>query len=92
MSFKEIRIKQGLSYISFCSFRILYKSKFILMEISLGTNAVVVTKVYCNSFNIVDLVFVHEYSMLEQSVIDNLIVIKYSYRRLKVRKKVIQTR
>ena len=64
------------------------------MEISLGTNAVVVTKVYCNSFNIVDLVFVHEYcnSMLKQSVIDNLIVIKYSYRRLKVRKKVIQTR
>ena len=41
-------MKQGLSYISFCPFRILYKSKFILMATSLGTNAVVITKVHCN--------------------------------------------
>ena len=37
----EIRIKQGLSYISVSSFSILYKSKFILMATSLGTNAFV---------------------------------------------------
>ena len=43
---EETRIKQGLSYI-FCPFRILYNSKFILMAPSLGTNAVVVTRVHC---------------------------------------------
>ena len=47
MFFEEIRIKQGLSYISSCPLRILYKSKFIIMATSLGTNAVVVTKVLC---------------------------------------------
>ena len=43
---EEIRIKQGLSYISFCPLRIHYNSKFILMT-SLVTNAVVVTRVHC---------------------------------------------
>ena len=43
---EETRIKQGLSYISFCPLRILYNSKFILMATSLGTNAVFVTKVH----------------------------------------------
>ena len=47
MFYEEIRIKQGLSYISFCPLRILYNSKFILMETSLETNAVVVTRVHC---------------------------------------------
>ena len=40
-------MKQGFSYISFCPLRILYSSKFILMATSLGTNAVVVTRVHC---------------------------------------------
>ena len=44
---EEIRIKQGISYISFCPLRILYNSKFILMATSLVTNAVVVTRVHC---------------------------------------------
>ena len=44
---EEIRIKQGLSYILFCPLRILYNSKFILMATSLGTNAVVITRVPC---------------------------------------------
>ena len=44
---EEIRAKQDLSYISVCSLNILYNSKFILMETSLGTNAVVVTRVHC---------------------------------------------
>ena len=47
MFYEEIRIKQGLSYISFCPLRILYNSEFILMATSLGTNAVVVTRVHC---------------------------------------------
>ena len=47
MFYEEIRIKQGLSYISFCPFRILYNSKFILMATSLGTNGVIVTRVHC---------------------------------------------
>ena len=47
MFFVEIRIKQCLSYISFCSLRILYNSTFILMATSLGTNSVVVTRVQC---------------------------------------------
>ena len=44
---EEIRTKQDLSYISICSSRILYNSKFILMVMTLGTNAVVVTRVHC---------------------------------------------
>ena len=47
---EEIRIKQGLSYISFSPLRILYNSKFILMAISLATNAVVVMRVHCTIF------------------------------------------
>ena len=47
MFYEELRIKQGLSYISFCPLRILYNSKFILMTKSLGTNVVVVMKVHC---------------------------------------------
>ena len=47
MFYGEIRIKQGLSYISFCPLRILYNSKVILMATSLGTNAVVVTRAHC---------------------------------------------
>ena len=47
MFYEEIRIKQGLSYISFCQLRILYNSKFIIMATFLGTNAVVVTSVHC---------------------------------------------
>ena len=47
MFYEEIGIKQDLSYISVCSLSILYNSKFILMAASLGTNAVVVTKVHC---------------------------------------------
>ena len=43
---EEIRIKRDISYISFCSLRILYKSKFILMATSLGTNAAFVTRVH----------------------------------------------
>ena len=44
---EEIRIKQGLSYISFCPLRILYNSKFILMAKSFGTNVVAVTRFHC---------------------------------------------
>ena len=47
MFFEEIRIKQGLSYISFCPLRIIYKSKFILMATSLVLITVVLTKVHC---------------------------------------------
>ena len=47
MFYEEIRIKQGLSYISFCPLRILYNNKLILMATSLGTNAVKVTRVHC---------------------------------------------
>ena len=47
MFYEEIRIKQGLSYISFCPLRILYNSKFIIMATSLGTNAVVIMGVHC---------------------------------------------
>ena len=45
MFYKDIR--KRLSYISFCLLRILYNSKFIIMAASLGTNAVVVTRVHC---------------------------------------------
>ena len=47
MLFGEIRPKQDLSYISICSLSILYKSKFIIMATSVGTNDVVVTRVHC---------------------------------------------
>ena len=43
----EIRIKQWLSYILFCPLRILYNDKLILKATSLGTNAIVVTRVHC---------------------------------------------
>ena len=38
---EEIRTKQDISYISICSFSILYNSKFILMAMFLGTNVVI---------------------------------------------------
>ena len=44
---EETRMQQGLSYISFCPVRLLSNSKFILMATSLGTNAVVVTRIHC---------------------------------------------
>ena len=47
MFYEEIRIKQGLSYISFCPLKILNNSKFIIVATFLGTNAVVVTRVHC---------------------------------------------
>ena len=47
MFYEEIRIKQGLSCISFCPLRILQNSKFIIMATFFGTNAVVVTRVHC---------------------------------------------
>ena len=34
--YEEIKTKHDLSYISFCTLRILYNSKFILMATSLG--------------------------------------------------------
>ena len=46
MFYEEIRTNQDLSYISICSLSILYNSKFIVMAISLETNAVVVTSVH----------------------------------------------
>ena len=49
---EETRTKQCLSYISFCALNILYNSKFILMATSLGTNAVILTRVPCNNFYI----------------------------------------
>ena len=52
MFYEEIRIKQDLSYIPFCPLRILYSSKFIIMASSLGTNAVVVTRVQCSIFDL----------------------------------------
>ena len=42
MFYEEIRIKQGIFYISFCPLWILYNSKFIIIATSLGTNVVVV--------------------------------------------------
>ena len=41
-------IKQDLSNTSISSLSILYKSNFILMAMSLGTNAVVVRRVQCS--------------------------------------------
>ena len=45
--YEEMRIKQGLSNISFCPLRNLYNSKFVIMATSLGKNVVVVTRVHC---------------------------------------------
>ena len=42
-------LKQGLSNIPFCSLRILYNSKFILMATSLEANSFVVKRVHCIS-------------------------------------------
>ena len=50
MFYEEKRIKQGLSYISFCPLRILYNSKIVIMATSLGTNVVVVTRVRCTNW------------------------------------------
>ena len=61
---EEIRIKQGLVYISICSLSILYNSKFLLMTTSLGTNAVVVTRVHCKSNCIYMVSFVLKFSIL----------------------------
>ena len=47
MFYEDMRIKQGLSYISFYPLRVLYNSKFILKAISLLTNAAVVMRVHC---------------------------------------------
>ena len=49
MFYEGIRTKQDLSYISICSLSILYNSKFILMTMSLGTNAVPIMRVHCTS-------------------------------------------
>ena len=57
---EEIRIKQYLSYISFCPLRILYNSKFIIMATSLGTNYVVVMRVHCISDRICSPLFVEK--------------------------------
>ena len=46
MFYVKIRIKRSLSYILLCPFRILYNSKFIIMETILGANAIVVTRVH----------------------------------------------
>ena len=46
--YEEITIKHDICCILFCSLRILYNSKFILMAIYLGTNVVVVTRVHCS--------------------------------------------
>ena len=50
MFYEEIKTKQDLSYLSVCLLSILYNSNFILMETSLGTNNVVVTRVHCINF------------------------------------------
>ena len=47
MFYEEIRTKQDFSHISVCSLSILYSSKFILISMSLGTNAVIVMRVHC---------------------------------------------
>ena len=48
--YEEI-IKQRLSHISFSPLRIFHNSKFILMTMSLGTNAVVVTRIQCSKLD-----------------------------------------
>ena len=47
MFYEEVRIKQGLSNISFSPLRILYNSKFIIMATSFGSNAVVLMRGHC---------------------------------------------
>ena len=47
MFYEKIRINQDFSFISIWSLSILYNSKFVLIATSLGTNAVVVTRVHC---------------------------------------------
>ena len=49
MFYEEIRTKQDLSYILIRSLSTLYNSNFILMATSFGTDAVVVSRVHCNS-------------------------------------------
>ena len=50
MFYEEIRIKQGLFFIYHSVLKFLYNGKFIIMATSLGTNAVVVTRVRCKVF------------------------------------------
>ena len=50
MFYEKIKTKRDLSHILICSLRILYNSKFVLIATSLGTNAVVVTRVHCTTF------------------------------------------
>ena len=52
MFYEEIRIQEDLSYTLFCPLRILYNSKFIIMATFLGTNAVIVRRVYCNNIQL----------------------------------------
>ena len=49
MFYKEIGMKQGLSYLVFCPLRTLYNRKFILTATSLGANVVVVMRVHCTN-------------------------------------------
>ena len=68
--YEEIRIKHGICCISFCSLRILYNSKFILMAIYLGTNAVVVTRVHCTCTQCTDSDhFVYTHSVIKMFVL-----------------------
>ena len=49
MFYDEMRIKQGLSYISFCPLRSHYNSKVILLQHLWEQNAIVVTSVQCSN-------------------------------------------
>ena len=60
MLYEEIRIKTGLSNISFCPVRILYNSTFIIMATSFGTN-VVVTRVHCTFATIRQMPFFNQW-------------------------------
>ena len=51
---EEIITKHDLSFISICSFSILYNSNFILTATSLGTNPVVVARVHCTIISLVE--------------------------------------
>ena len=53
---EEIRIKQCLSYISFCPLKSLYNSKFILIATLSAINAAVVTRAHCITSNRLELV------------------------------------
>ena len=64
MFYGEIRTKQYLSDISICLLSILYNSKFILMAMSLGTSAVVVSRVHCNKI----FCFITEGPLLKDSI------------------------